>query len=74
MAGGDGTDIAQEPTFGDCPGSDVVAYQGRGACGRLETHFNFKVRTLSIAWDFFQGRTRDDSSIRGVGSAGDGHL
>jgi hypothetical protein len=71
MAGGNGTDIAQKLTFGACPGGDVVAYRFKdeGHVADFEKHFNPRVRAVNIAWDFFQGRTRDARTITGTGSA-----
>jgi hypothetical protein len=71
MAGGDGTDIAQRLTFGACSGGDVVAYRFKdeGHVADFDKHFDPRVRAVNIAWDFFQGRTRDSRSIAGPGSA-----
>lgn len=67
---GNGTDAAEKATFGDCPGGDVIAYRFKdhGHDLKFDKHFDPAVRALNIAWNFFQGRTTDESSFTGSGA------
>jgi poly(3-hydroxybutyrate) depolymerase len=71
VPGADGTDIADRAGFGSCPNGDYVAYRFKdeGHTMKFKVHFDPAVSASAMAWDFLQGRTKDDTGFKGLGSA-----
>ncbi len=70
MQGGDGSDIAQKLSFGNCEsGGDVVGYRFKDENHdpSYKKNFDLEVRAYDMIWEFLQGRTKSGNSTSGAG-------